>query len=47
MTGQDLADLLADPHSWEHSEEPTRWICVAAGDRDIHELEEGMCDRKP
>ncbi|MFJ9123156.1 hypothetical protein ACIRJS_03630 [Streptomyces sp. NPDC102340] len=46
VTGQALADLLADPASWEYQEEPTRWICVSPGDRDIHELEEGMCDEK-
>ncbi|MEU8488680.1 hypothetical protein [Streptomyces sp. NPDC048641] len=37
--------LLADPNSWTYTEEPTRWICVASGDRDIQELEEGMCDQ--
>jgi len=44
VTGQDLDNLLADPGSWEYAEEPTSWICVASGDRDIRELEEGMCD---
>ncbi|MEB8340166.1 hypothetical protein [Streptomyces endophyticus] len=27
----------ADPASWEYQEEPTRWICVAPGDRSIEE----------
>ncbi|MGD6749211.1 hypothetical protein [Streptomyces sp. BH105] len=42
VTGQALDDLLADPASWEY-EYTVRWTCVASGDRDIHELEEGMC----
>ncbi|GAA2325028.1 hypothetical protein OKJ48_00840 [Streptomyces kunmingensis] len=45
VTGSGLDDLLADPGSWEYREEPTRWICVASGDRDIQELEKGMCPR--
>lgn len=44
--GQELDELLADPSSWKYTEEPTRWICVASGDRDIQELEEGMCDQE-
>ncbi|MEU6060399.1 hypothetical protein [Streptomyces sp. NPDC047097] len=46
VTGQALADLLADPAGWAYLEEPTRWICVASGDRDIQELEEGMCHQE-
>jgi hypothetical protein len=45
-TGQELDELLADPQSWEYTEEPTRWICVASGDREIQELEEGMCEQE-
>ncbi|MFI5663544.1 hypothetical protein [Streptomyces sp. NPDC051684] len=45
VAGQALDDLLSDPTSWEY-QEPERWTCVASGDRDIHELEEGMCDRE-
>ncbi|MCC3650641.1 hypothetical protein LIX60_03870 [Streptomyces sp. S07_1.15] len=46
VTGQELDELLADPQSWEYTEEPTRWICVASGDRDIQELEDGMCEQE-
>ncbi|MFJ7770098.1 hypothetical protein ACIQ1J_17245 [Streptomyces sp. NPDC097107] len=45
VTGQALDDLLADPAGWE-DQDPDRWTCVGSGDRDIHELEEGMCDRE-
>ncbi|MFZ3554880.1 hypothetical protein [Streptomyces sp. BH055] len=45
VTGQALDDLLSDPTSWEY-QDPERWTCVASGDRDIDELEEGMCDRE-
>ncbi|WP_413756885.1 hypothetical protein [Streptomyces sp. MMBL 11-3] len=46
VCGQELDELLADPSSWTYTEEPTRWICVASGDRDIQELEEGMCGQE-
>ncbi|MFG3589481.1 hypothetical protein [Streptomyces sp. NPDC047990] len=42
VCGQELDQILADPSSWKYTLEPTRWICVASGDRDIQELEEGM-----
>ncbi|MEU6371878.1 hypothetical protein [Streptomyces sp. NPDC046909] len=45
VTGEALTELLADPRSWEYSEHPTQWFCVASGDREISELEEGMCDK--
>ncbi|MFJ4926146.1 hypothetical protein [Streptomyces sp. NPDC088736] len=46
VRGQELDELLADPRSWKYTQEPTRWICVASGDRDIQELEEGMRDQE-
>ncbi|MHC5256631.1 hypothetical protein ACYSUO_01990 [Streptomyces sp. UC4497] len=45
VTGQALDTLLADPTSWEY-QDPDRWTSVGSGDRDIQELEEGMCDQE-
>ncbi|WP_405748362.1 hypothetical protein OG232_00075 [Streptomyces sp. NBC_01411] len=39
----DIPDLLRDPNSWAYEENPTWTICIVLGDRDLVELEDGMC----
>ncbi|MCX5400965.1 hypothetical protein [Streptomyces sp. NBC_00102] len=39
-----ISDLLGRASSWAYVEEHQPAICVVLGDRDLVELEEGMCD---
>ncbi|MGW0858030.1 hypothetical protein [Streptomyces sp. NPDC002690] len=40
----EVSDLLGDMSSWAYAEESQPAICVVRGDRDLVELEDGMCD---